>query len=68
MHGTLHRFGRDEEGLAVAKSTKVEITRLTEAEFAKFKAATLPMWKEVAERSALSAKAVETIQAYMKDK
>ena len=57
----------DQEGLNVAKEKNVKITRLSDDEFAKFKKATLPMWEKVAARSPLSAKAVQTVQEYMRN-
>jgi len=58
----------DQEGLEIAKEKNVKVTSLSDSEFAKFKEATRPMWKEVAARSELSAKAVKIVEDYMKDK
>jgi len=58
----------DQEGLQIAKEKNVKITSLSASEFAKFKEATRPMWKDVAARSELSAKAVKIVEDYMKDK
>ncbi len=58
----------DEEGLAVTREKKVQITTLSADEAEQLRAATKPMWDEVAGRSALSGKAVGIIVDYMKSK
>ncbi|MFH1058390.1 MAG: TRAP transporter substrate-binding protein DctP [Pseudomonadota bacterium] len=54
----------DEEGLAVCREHKVHINKIAKAEMHKLRSATAPMWDQVAERSPLSAKAVQTIQDF----
>ncbi|MBU4563614.1 MAG: TRAP transporter substrate-binding protein DctP [Proteobacteria bacterium] len=58
----------DQEGLTVTKEHKVKILKLSSQEVKQLRAATKPMWDQVAARSELSGKAVKILREFLNEK
>jgi TRAP-type C4-dicarboxylate transport system substrate-binding protein len=58
----------DAEAVAAAKKYKIKITKLSDVELARFRAALKPLWEAQAKRSPFSAKLVEILKAHLASK